>query len=279
MKKFKKTIMAALTAAMAISAVPAINSSAAQAANNEPKMYLDFTIESDGDIRADVVIENMPDFTTSGFHVELGEGLKFTKSSEGRDFVTFGNSYTSSLGKIGDHELVFATMQTKAENFNGHFVGFYVERTDVNNAFNSTGNVVFYNTPNAQNSIVDVEHKITVYDPANGTEGMNTPEMLESNEYLVGDVDGDGVVDGIDATLALSASKHHGGSIRIEELNGNYTDEIPDLRSAYAADVNKDGYISQADADLLLKYYTIIISGMSHDGNIGKVDIYEIYND
>lgn len=29
MKKFKKTIMAALTAAMAISAVPAINSSAA----------------------------------------------------------------------------------------------------------------------------------------------------------------------------------------------------------------------------------------------------------
>ena len=155
MKKFKKTIVAGLAAAMTMTAVPMINSSAAQATNSVPKMYLDFTIESDGDIRADVVIENMPDFTTSGFHVELGEGLKFTTSSEGRNFVTFGNSYTGNMIKIGDHELAFATMQTKAENFNGHFVGFYVERTDVNNMFNSTGNVVFYNIPNAPCMITD----------------------------------------------------------------------------------------------------------------------------
>lgn len=257
----------------------AINSSAAKAANNAPQMYLDFTVESDGDIRADVIIENMPDFTTSGFHVELGEGFKFTTSSEGDDYVTFGNHYAGSLGKINDHELAFATINATAQNYNGRFVGFYVERTDVNNSFNSTGNVVFYNIPNASDKIVDVEHFITIYDSAQGTEGMNTPEMLESNEYLVGDVNGSGVVDGIDATRVLRACELNGGDVKIENINGNFTKEIPDLRSAYAADVNKDGFISKADADLILRYYTLIISNMSYDGNIGKVDIYEIYND
>lgn len=279
MKKLKKTITAALTTAIVISAVSAINSSAAKAANNAPQMYLDFTVESDGDIRADVIIENMPDFTTSGFHVELGEGFKFTTSSEGDDYVTFGNHYAGSLGKINDHELAFATINATAQNYNGRFVGFYVERTDVNNSFNSTGNVVFYNIPNASDKIVDVEHFITIYDSAQGTEGMNTPEMLESNEYLVGDVNGSGVVDGIDATRVLRACELNGGDVKIENINGNFTKEIPDLRSAYAADVNKDGFISKADADLILRYYTLIISNMSYDGNIGKVDIYEIYND
>lgn len=41
MKKVKKkSFVAALTAATAISAVPAINSSGAQAAKNEPKGYI-----------------------------------------------------------------------------------------------------------------------------------------------------------------------------------------------------------------------------------------------
>lgn len=279
MKKFKKTIVAGLAAAMTMTAVPMINSSAAQATNSVPKMYLDFTIESDGDIRADVVIENMPDFTTSGFHVELGEGFKFTTSKEGDDYVTFGNPYAGSLVNINDHELAFATMNAKAKNYNGHFVGFYVERTDVNNMYNSTGNVVFYNAPNAPCKITDDEHNITIYNPASGTGTMNTPDILESNEYLVGDINGSGVVDGIDATRVLRACDLNGGDIKIENINGNFTNEIPDLRSAYAADVNKDGFISQADADLLLKYYTIIISGKEYNGNIGKVDIYEIYND
>lgn len=279
MKKFKHAAISGLAAVVTLAAVPTIHMSSAQAADDAPKMYLDFTVESDGDIRADVVIENMPDFTTSGFHVELGEGLKFTTSSEGEDYETFGNHYAGSLVQINDHELAFATINAKARNYNGRFVGFYVERTDANNAFNSTGNVVFYNTPNASNGIVDVEHFITIYDPANGTEGMNTPVILESNEYLVGDVSGNGVVDGIDATRVLRACELSGGDIKIKDINGNFTNEIPDLRSAYAADVNNDGFISQADADLLLRYYTIIISNMSYDGNIGKVDIYEIYND
>lgn len=108
---------------------------------------------------------------------------------------------------------------------------------------------------------------------------MNTPDILESNEYLVGDINGNGVVDGIDATRVLRACDLNGGDIKIKNINGNFTNEIPDLRSAYAADVNKDGFISQADADLLLKYYTTIISGIEYNGNIGKIDIYEIYND
>lgn len=276
MKKFKKTIVAGLAAAMTMTAVPMINSSAAQAANNEPKMYLDFTVESDGDIRADVVIENMPDFATCGFHIVLDEGLRFAKSSEGEDMegLTDGQ-YDYKI--INDNIASCTFMQSHDEDLNGHFVAFYVERTEINNPYNSTGNILFRTVPISDMiSTIDDGY---IYNPGLGIGSMNTPDILESNEYLVGDINGNGVVDGIDATRVLRACDLNGGDIKIENINGNFTNEIPDLRSAYAADVNKDGFISQADADLLLKYYTTIISGIEYNGNIGKIDIYEIYND
>lgn len=231
-----------------------------------------------GDIRADVVIENMPDFTTSGFHVVLGEGLKFSTSSEGDEYDTLNNNYTSSFNKVRDQEIVFATTNAKAKNYNGHFVGFYVERTAINNIFNSTANIEFRYETNLSDMIVDDENHITIYNPLKDIGSMNALEMLESHEYRVGEVSGDGRIDGSDASHVLRQIELY-GTVKISDINGNYNDAITDLRSAYAADVNKDGYISRADADMILRYYTEIISGGNYDGNIGKVEIYEIYND
>lgn len=276
MKKFKHAAISGLAAAVTLAAVPTIHMSSAQAADDAPKMYLDFTVESDGDIRAEVVIENMPAFATCGFHVVLDEGLRFAKSSEGEDMEGMADGMYGY--KIIDDNIATCTyMQSRDEDLNGHFVAFYVERTEINNPFNSTGKILFRTVPISD--MVSTMDDGYIYNPSQGTGSMNTPEMLESNEYLVGDVSGNGVVDGIDATRVLRACELSGGDIKIKDINGNFTKEIPDLRSAYAADVNNDGFISQADADLLLRYYTIIISNMSYDGNIGKVDIYEIYND
>ncbi|MCM1008638.1 MAG: dockerin type I repeat-containing protein [Ruminococcus flavefaciens] len=276
MKKFKHAAISGLAAVVTLAAVPTIHMSSAQAADYAPKMYLDFTVESDGDIRADVVIENMPAFATCGFHVVLDEGLRFAKSSEGEDMEGMADGMYGY--KIIDDNIATCTyMQSHDEDLNGHFVAFYVERTEVNNPFNSTGKILFRTVPISD--MVSTMDDGYIYNPSQGTGSINTPEMLESNEYLVGDVSGNGVVDGIDATRVLRACELSGGDIKIKDINGNFTNEIPDLRSAYAADVNNDGFISQADADLLLRYYTIIISNMSYDGNIGKVDIYEIYND
>ncbi len=278
MKKVKKSIVAALTAATAISAVPAINSSAAQAASNEPKMYLDFVIESDGDIRADVVIENMPEFDSCSFHVVLGEGLKFSKSTEGREKNSFDNSGMSKFIRIGDHEASFAMANLSFENEDNRLVGFYVERTSVNNMFNSTANLEFRYTPYASDYFANSKTNTTIYSAAENIGSIYTPDMLESNEYLVGDVDGNGIINPSDTSHVLRQIKYY-GTKKISDFNGDYNDAIEDLRGAYAADVNKDGYISQEDADMILRYYTLIMSDKPYDGDIGKIDIYEIYND
>lgn len=278
MKKFKKAIVAGLAAVMTMAAVPMINSSAAQAANDEPKMYFDFVVESDGDIRADLVIENMPEFDYCGFHVVLGDGLKFSKSTEGREVTSLGNPGNRYYDRLGDHESVLAMASVSFENEDNRLVGFYVERTSVNSMFNSTANIVFTDTGNAFDCFGFSRTNTIIYKPSEGIGSVNTPEMLGADEYLVGDVSGDGRADASDASRVLRQVKNY-GTIKISDFNGNYNDAITDLRSAYAADVNKDGFISQEDADMILRYYTLMLSNKPYDGNIGKVDIYEIYND
>lgn len=50
--------------------------------------------------------------------------------------------------------------------------------------------------------------------------------------------------------------------------------------AAYAADVNKDGYISGSDANIILNTYTALLSGKNFDeidGIVGDIDVYEVY--
>ncbi|GEM_PF-1831668 len=272
-------ITLSLTAATAISAVPVINSSAAQAANNEPKVYLDFVVESDGDIRADVVMENMPEISSGSFYVALDEGLRFTKDTEGYDNEILNSlrGASTAYNIISDNLAVFSFSNQSDRNLNGHIVGFYVERTQFNNPYNSTGKIDFKSSRNTFGFLLGIDSGFMYY-PEDGLGSVNTPDMLESNEYLVGDVDGDGRINASDTSHVLRQVQVY-SEIKISDFNGNYNDAIADLRGAYAADVNKDGYITQADADLILRYYTLMMSGKPYDGEIGKIDIYEIYND
>ena len=59
----------------------------------------------------------------------------------------------------------------------------------------------------------------------------------EEPEYILGDVDGNGVLGVSDATLLISYLLNEGGNVTIDEL---------------AADMDKDGHITVTDATLLI---------------------------
>lgn len=49
-------------------------------------------------------------------------------------------------------------------------------------------------------------------------------------------------------------------------------------KSPAAPDADQSGYINQKDADDIIKYYSTVATGGSYKGNIGKKDIYEIFD-
>lgn len=69
-------------------------------------------------------------------------------------------------------------------------------------------------------------------------------------EYTLGDVNGDNVIDGIDATLVLREY-----TLIISGETGTFSEN-----QKPAADVNNDSVIDGIDATLILRYYTLVIS-------------------
>lgn len=72
--------------------------------------------------------------------------------------------------------------------------------------------------------------------------------------YSTGDVNGDGIVDGIDATLVLRAY-----TLIIAGQNCDFSDE-----QMVAADINGDSIVDGIDATHILRYYTLRLSGYDH---------------
>lgn len=97
--------------------------------------------------------------------------------------------------------------------------------------------------------------------------------------YMLGDVNGDYVVDGTDATLVLRALDVHGlergYAVSLSYVQTNLSDWFPNAPCAVAADVDKDGYISYDDADKILRHYTLVISGKDDETDMGKLFLYE----
>lgn len=75
----------------------------------------------------------------------------------------------------------------------------------------------------------------------------------EDNSFILGDVNGDGVVNATDSSLTMS--------IYSQLSSGNNVD-ITDSQ-VKAADVNFDGNIDAADASSILQYYSMLSMGMT----------------
>lgn len=81
--------------------------------------------------------------------------------------------------------------------------------------------------------------------------GDHAPSLrINMSDRMLGDVNNDGVVDGVDATLTLRAY-----TLILSNMDSGFTPA-----ETAAADVDGDGAITGIDATLILRYYTYVIS-------------------
>ncbi len=254
-------------------AVPIMNTNAAPPPSNNPQIYIDFTVDN-GRMRGDVVFNNVPEVASAGFNIELGDGLKFVPYSGSRYISNchenFNGMYYFNI--IDDQNVAFVYASAAQEDLNGTFFSFYVEPTNVSVPSNSTGNVIFQGLGYLGN-----DHGSFYSASGSSSIIIETPVILESGEFIYGDADDNTVVDGSDVTRIMAAINEYGNDIPLSSFTENTLTKLPTYTTAFASDVNNDGYIDSTDYTAVLQYYGLMLAGSPYTGNIGTVDIYEIY--
>lgn len=280
--KLKKFIAPLMAASLVAGTMPLTNVSAA----SDPRIYVDLTYEDGNDnVKANIMFENMPNVKNGGFHIEVGDGWNLvmdTPDYPEDPLVDTINSPAwqkmSSLvvKKDGDNDLfiAFGSSSPSGKNLNGLFLSFYLEKDEDFNSNNSEVNVVF--KPGNAN----------VYDYIKGKNGDiitsetdHSPVMLESREYLVGDVNNDGRVNAMDCTDILAALEdNHRSSFVVKDIEHTYKSIFPDAVCPASPDASQDGIITKLDADIVLKYYADMSTDEINNSRVGKLDFYEFFN-
>lgn len=273
MKKKRKFAAAVMASALSMCCIPAIGASAAPPPSTDPRIYVELT-EDDIGIRADVIMENVPDFKNCMIGINLGKSWNCVSLSASN----IDNFHQVIDNDTGNHYVVMAIVNPDLpdQNHNGLLSSFYIEKTELFDLSDSGLNLYNNNEKYAFLLSIKKADGTNIYEDVY----YGSPRMLEADEFMYGDVTGDGYISGSDATWALSAVKEHGGRIKVTDLYKNYTDDIKDMKAAYAADVNKDGYIDETDANIILHTYTELLSGKGFneiDGIVGDIDVYEVY--
>ena len=266
LRKFVSSLIAASVIATSASSICAMATS--------PQVYADVERHSDGTYWVNVEFENMPDnLHSGGFHVDLGSGW---------EIVMVGNEpYAIRIAENVSME--FAT-QENDDNTESLFIAmairdpYAVEGTLMTFQVAKTSN---YSNTNAKVNInFDVPgNGLWTFD---GTEkesilgSVETPVMLKANEYIIGDADGDGIVDASDSS-AISAGIADHPIYSVYNIRKTYNRYFPGAKASAAPDANQNGYINSTDASLVLSYYTKMATGADYDGVIGTIDVYEIF--
>ncbi len=279
--KLKKSLASLMAVSCIIGAIPVANVSA----SNDPNVYVDITYEKNGDIRADIMFENVPSINCGGFHVEVGDGwnLKMDSRLTDRPKTTTKNctsgefNITPIVKQCDDNDLFvcFASAEQNGYDLNGRFYSFYLEKADDFTLDDAKINVVFQQTSaNAYDFLALGDNRVVkpdTYDPS---------IMLGVYEYIVGDVNNDGYVDVVDASQILSAlSDNNNQSFYVNNIKNTYKSWFPDAICPAAPDSNQDNMISQVDADLIMSYYAGVSTDDDENSKIGKRDFYETFND
>lgn len=277
MKMFKaKRILASLMAsAIAAGTVSTISSFAASG----PRIYVNVVYQDDNTIRADVMFENMPDLTGMGFHIQVGEGWDVVKKSSGNvDLSVIGcfteNANSKAFSYDNERHAVFFTAVNREENpfiCNGKAFSFKLTK---NSKYNSSNSAI-----NLMDVPVDfLKRRVNGVDTSYYMETLeSTPPMLEADEYIIGDADGDSVVNAMDASSVLMAIDKN-PNISVVSIGKTFRNMFDGAKSPAAPDADQSGYINQKDADDIMKYYSTVATGGSYKGNIGKKDVYEIFD-
>lgn len=279
MKKSKKLIASVMASALVLCSVPAVGASAAPPPSTEPRIYIELT-EDDKGIRADVIMENVPDFRNAVIGFNLGKSWQCITEKEDVS-VTLpskeGNELRQvTIPKTNKRYVLLAVSDNQAteQDYNGVVDSFYIKKTE---SFDlSDSGLTLYHGTFAEWMVIYKSDGTSMFDDVY----FSSPRMLEADEFMYGDVTGDGYISGSDATWALSVCGSNGERVKVTDFYKNYTDTIKDMKAAYAADVNKDGYIDETDANIILFTYTELLSGKNFDeidGIVGDIEVYEVY--
>lgn len=266
-----------MAVSMVAGAMPISNVSA----YNEPKIYVDLHYEDDGDIRADVMLENVPTFFVGSFHIDLGDSWMTTTDNKGREFTTIGCTGFGGHASVDISSKHWATVfisSTDMENkdYNGKLVSFYVAKSENFDPDNNAINIVYMS---GENFVDNLYHSEADYSYTNLLPQTleTTPTMLGAYEYKVGDVNSDGYVDAVDCSMVWAATKN--GAYDVDYIKNTYKSIFPKAKCAAAPDANQDGFISYADGDLMMQYYADMATGKENNTNVGKIDIFELFDD
>lgn len=277
--KIKKFLAPLMAVSLVAGAMPVVNVSA----ENKPNIYVDFTYEDDGDIRADIMFENLPtNVGCGGFHVEFGDGWKLKFKSNGKldatntGCTTSENGFSAQSIKSGDNEVFvfWGTDYKPGYDLNGRFYSVYLEKSENFNSDNATANVVF-KTDGSYDDMISTFMGDIIYAGSD-----YSPVMLGAYEYIIGDVNNDGRVNVIDASQLMSGL--HGDRAQnyiVDNIKNTYKSLFPYAVCAAAPDADQDGSINYIDVDLIMEYYADMSTEQQNNTRIGKRDIYELFND
>lgn len=269
-----------MAASLVAGAMPLTNVSAA----SDPQIYVDLTYEDGNDnVKANIMFENMPDVKGGGFHIEVGDGWNLVMDTPDDPDKPLTNKAQSMVWQLmsslivikdGTNDLFITFAGSKAYDLNGNLLSFYLEKNENFNANNSEVNVVFKSSKNSEDFILGKNNVHIIESDTN-----HSPVMLESREYLVGDVNNDGRVNAMDCTDILAALEdNHRSSFVVKNIEYTYQSFFPDAVCPASPDANQNGMITKADADLILKYYADVSTDEINNSRVGKLDFYEFFN-
>lgn len=275
--KTKKLLAPLIAVSMVASAMPISNVSAAEESNS-PRVYVDIHHEDDGDYRADVMFDNLPELSSGGFHVKIGKGWKLKYSRTGNPDCTTKGCDSEGIANIQTAEMkdygifiCFTTTSNYGYDLNGSLCSIYLEKSEDYTPNDAAINIEYLSHPNAQDMLVHDGKNIVDY------ELESASPMLGAYEYKVGDVNSDGYVDTVDCSMVWSATKDR--AYYVDDIKNTYQSIFPKAKCAAAPDANQDNWISYEDGDLILQYYADMATGNENNTNVGKIDIFELFDD
>lgn len=243
-----------------------------------PKIVCDIVYNSSAPAnekyRVDVKFSGMPKLLLGGFHINIGKGWNLVKTNAAtpkfkRDGTTSEDTagFKSAFYENNNNTSLFLTFTDSVKrDYNGTFVSFYVTKNSNNNSSNSAINIS-----------IERDDVIAIDEGNSITENLSTPVMLQANQYIIGDANGDGLVNALDSSTILTVTKKT-PSLNVYSIRKTYKNYFPKAASPSAPDADRSGVINSTDADKILDYYSAIAVGKPYTGSIGKIDVYEIFN-
>lgn len=243
---------------------------AAASFGTDPAIYSNIVNLGNGLYKADIICENMPNIMSGSFRINIGSGWNYVM--DGTD-VDYENPlhFVVATSVLSSSDLFVIMARTSEVNPNRTIFSVYLNKTNSYTSGNATVNVEFAATDGLWTYGGDD------YNPDSYTHPLYAPEMTASYEYRVGDVNGNGKITSVDATLiSVAVSNNNDNPI---DINGSNI-YFPNAIALEVADVNHDGFVGYDDAQYVLSYYAYVSSDMTPVGTYytGEWDVYEEFD-